>query len=69
MKGSCKSCTVAASLQGSLYFAFNTNWISPPVPPAGAQSSGQSETAGVYELQGQAVRDAPQEVSSSSNSN
>lgn len=31
---------------------------------AGAYSSGQRETAGVYELQSQVVRDAPQEVSS-----
>lgn len=46
-----------------------SNWVSSSETPAGAQSSGQCETAGVYELQGQVVRDAPQEVSSSSNSN
>lgn len=56
----------AASLLG---WAGLSNWVSSSVALAGAQSSGQCETAGVYELQGQVVRDAPQEVSSSSNSN
>lgn len=37
--------------------------------PAGSQSSGQYETAGVYELQSQVVRDAPQEVNPSYNNN
>ncbi len=46
-----------------------SNWVSSSVTPAGAQSSGQCETAGVYELQGQVVGDAPQEVSSRSSSN
>lgn len=39
------------------------------VTPAGAQSSGQCETAGVYELQEHVVRNAPQEVGCSSSSN
>lgn len=54
---------------GSTLHPVSFNWVSSSVTPAGAQSSGQRETAGVYELQSQVVRDAPQEVSSSSNSN
>lgn len=43
---------------------FSSFWLGLfSVSVAGAYSSGQRETAGVYELQSQVVRDAPQEVS------
>lgn len=58
---------LSAGLGSTLLLIFNC--VSSSVTAAGAQSSGQCETAGVHELQGQVVRDAPQEVSSSANSN
>lgn len=66
IKNSCVYCT---SLLG---WALPCSWFLTGLffcDSAGAQSSDQCETAGVYELQGQVVRDAPQEVSSGSNSN
>lgn len=63
----CLALYLFAGLGSDLFLI--TTCVSSFVTPVGAQSSGQYETAVVYELQGQVVRDASQEVSCSNSSN